>query len=409
MTRCSLCNTKEKDVKFMIRTHNPRVAICNVCAQAIKHVSMQVEKELGVENDNVQIETINENTLLDEVTQKESLYHDNDVNSKKIKLPIDIMNQLNDVVIGQEEAKEVLSVAAYYHQRRITDQTGLLKKNNIMLIGPSGSGKTLLIKELAKIIDVPFVIADATSITQSGYVGEDVNNVLVRLVNNANGDVERAEKGIVFIDEIDKIAKRMSVQGLRDATGEGVQQELLKMIEGTDVLLMPNHKISPMSAMLDVTINTENILFIVAGAFTDLNETKEQQIGFAQNSKNVHTEDRKIEVEQLIAYGMIPEFMGRFPIISQLKKLTVDDMVCIMKNPRNSIVNEYKYLFLLDGIDVEFTDDAIRKIAELAINRGLGARGLRCMFEKITRSILLDSSIESIKINDEYVNRKVCL
>lgn len=333
--------------------------------------------------------------------------------------PRKIKENLDEYIIGQDEAKIALSVAMYNHYRRIFYNTTSkiqksekieIQKSNVLMVGPSGSGKTLLIKTLAKNFNLPFAIADATTLTESGYVGDDVESVLQRLLDNARGDVKLAQMGIIYIDEIDKIAKHETISASNRVGGEGVQQSLLKMMEGT-VVKIPIEGTKNGNSEL-VEIDTSNILFICGGAFVGLQDsihkkTAKQSIGFGSNLKNVEeTPDRfSITTEDLIDFGMIPEFLGRLPVIVSLNPLTVDDLIHILTDPKDSIIKQHQALFLMDNITLDFEHSAIEKIAEIAIERNVGARGLRSILDSILTPIIYNLP-EDGGVHDILITRK---
>jgi ATP-dependent Clp protease ATP-binding subunit ClpX len=303
--------------------------------------------------------------------------------------PKQIFAHLNEYVIGQDLAKKILSVSVYNHYKRIGKTTSTqLGKSNIILIGPTGSGKTFLAETIAKFLQVPFAVGDATGMTEAGYVGEDVESVLVRLLQNADGDVSRAERGIVYIDEIDKIAAR-GTNG-RDISGEGVQQGLLKMLEGSTVTLHPAGKRNSQGPTEQ--INTRDILFIVGGAFSDITDENSQPKTLGINPI---VEDQKqkppLRHADLVKYGMIPEFVGRFALIAQLHALSVDDLVQILREPKNSIVKQYQEMLAIDGVKLKFTDEFLSAVAERAKREGTGARGLRAIMEPVLLDIMFNA------------------
>jgi len=372
---CSFCGKSQSEVKKIIA--GPTVFICNECIL----LCLDIVKE-----DNKKSPSLNKE-------------------GNKI-LPSDIIKVLNDYVIGQDFAKKVLAVAVYNHYKRIDPSNNLvnqdveLSKSNILMIGPTGCGKTLLAQTLARILDVPFTMADATSLTEAGYVGDDVENIISRLLQAAEYNIEKAQRGIVYIDEIDKITRKGEAGGrTRDISGEGVQQGLLKIIEGT-VASVPSQPGKRNNQQEYVQIDTKNILFICAGSFAGLEKIiatrgRGTAIGFGADVREKNEENKQnilgtVEPEDIIKFGLIPELVGRLPIIVPLKDLTEEDLVNILSEPKNSIVKQYQKLFSLDKIELEFTKDTMIEIAKKAIIRKTGARGLRAIVE----SILLDTMFE---------------
>lgn len=333
--------------------------------------------------------------------------------------PAEIKDFLDDYVIGQEEAKKVLSVAVYNHYKRVTapkDEDGVeLQKSNIIMIGPTGSGKTYLVKTLARLLDVPLALADATSLTEAGYIGDDIESVISKLLAAADNDVERAERGIVFIDEIDKIAKKKNTNS-RDVSGESVQQGMLRLLEGADVEV-PVGANSKNAMVPLATINTRNILFICGGAFPDLEEiikqrlTKQTSIGFNAELKDRFDNDRdllsRVTVEDLKKFGMIPEFLGRLPVIYTLKALDRDMLVKILMEPKNAILKQYQKLLELDEVQLKFDQEALEAIADKAMERDTGARALRAIIEEFMLDIMYeipkDDNIGTVTITREYI------
>lgn len=345
------------------------------------------------------------------------------IDIKKIPAPHIIKKQLDEYVIGQEHAKKVMSVAVYNHYKRVATNTNTIEdieieKSNMLMIGPTGSGKTYLVKTLARVLDVPLAITDATSLTEAGYIGDDIESVVSKLLAAADNDIERAERGIIFIDEIDKIAKKKETRS-RDVSGESVQQGLLKLLEGSEVEV-PVGATSKNAMVPLVTVNTKNILFICGGAFPDLDDVikerlnKQSSIGFAADLKDKYDSEEdilgKVTLEDLKVFGMIPEFLGRLPIIFTLQGLTKQMLIEVMKEPKNAILKQYQKLLALDEVELIFDDSALEAMAEKAIAKKTGARAIRSIIEEFMLDIMFeipkDDNIGRVTITGDYINKK---
>lgn len=343
------------------------------------------------------------------------------IDLSKIPAPHQIKRMLDEYVIGQDTAKKIMSVAVYNHYKRVATDTMddiEIEKSNMLMIGPTGSGKTYLVKTLARLLQVPLAITDATSLTEAGYIGDDIESVVSKLLQAADNDVERAERGIIFIDEIDKIAKKKETRS-RDVSGESVQQGMLKLLEGSEVEV-PVGATSKNAMVPLVTVNTRNILFICGGAFPDLEDiikarlNKKSSIGFNADLKDKYDRDTniltKVEIEDLREFGMIPEFLGRLPVVFALESLSEDMLIEIMKTPKNAILKQYQKLLALDEVKLEFDDSALACIAKKAIEKRTGARALRSIIEEFMTDIMYeipkDNNIGIVTITEDYINKK---
>jgi ATP-dependent Clp protease ATP-binding subunit ClpX len=388
--KCSFCGKSQDQVRRLIA--GPGVYICDECIELCSEIIT---------------EEFDDNIVLD---------------TSALPKPAEIRAYLDQYVIGQDVSKKALAVAVYNHYKRINAVVGLeeveLQKSNILLLGPTGSGKTLMAQTLAKLLNVPFAIADATTLTEAGYVGEDVENILLKLIQNAEYDVEKAEKGIIYIDEIDKIARKTENTSItRDVSGEGVQQALLKILEGTVASVPPQGgRKHPHQEFIQ--INTANILFICGGAFDGVEKiiekrTRKSTLGFGAEIESKENKDvgellKNILPEDLLKFGLIPEFVGRLPIVVTLNSLDTEALVKILLEPKNSLVKQYKKLLLMDNVELDFTEEALKLIATKAIERKTGARGLRSIIEDFMRDIMYDipsnEKILKVIVNEDAIS-----
>ena len=431
---CYICRRPESKAGKMISMPN-NIYVCSDCMQrtfdSINNSGFNYDDIMKMYNmtgfGNMSFNNMND--INTDIPNKQKIKKKKSAEKKKedkidlrnIPAPHEIKHMLDEYVVGQDYAKKVMSVAVYNHYKRVATNTMdeiEIEKSNMLMIGPTGSGKTYLVKTLAKLLQVPLAIADATSLTEAGYIGDDIESVVSKLLAAADNDVEKAEHGIIFIDEIDKIAKKKETRS-RDVSGESVQQGMLKLLEGSDIEV-PVGATSKNAMVPQVTVNTRNILFICGGAFPDLSDiikerlNKQSSIGFTANLKDKYDNGpdllKKVTIEDLRNYGMIPEFLGRLPIIFSLDSLSKDMLVQIMKEPRNAILKQYQKLLELDEVKLEFDDSALDAIADKALEKKTGARALRSIIEDYMLDIMYeipkDNNIGMVTITGDYINKK---